>query len=470
MKKSLVSFCLATLLAGVAAGAEKRPNIILLLADDLGYGDPSCYGGHAIPTPHLDRLARLGTRYTHFYAASAVCTPARAGILTGRYPIRFGISKHFKDDGTHIAKSATMLSALLRKSGYATWHVGKWHLGGLRTEDLAAHAAGRPDAAPGPLQFGFEHSLATLEGNPRRQLAEEKRFYADSGKFLVRNGQRAPPEVGHWETVKINEAIALMNKKPADGRPFFMYLCFDAPHAPYEPAPEPHYTAARATGATGDQLYFRSMLAHLDAEVGRLVEYLRSSGRLENTLLLFTSDNGAAFEGEVGPFKGGKTDLHEGGLRVPFIAVWPGRVLADVVSLQRGHHVDLLPSICEAAGVALGNLPVDGSSLLPNLTRGVPIERGALFWQIDVYEKLQRHYPKPKPTTTVAVTQGPYKLLLDERHAPVELFQLEDDPRENRNLLGEAPEKARELLGIARRILDEPRANPAKPVDAPSPL
>ena len=470
MTKYHVVFCLASLLTSTAAGAEKRPNVILLVADDLGYGDPSCYGGHAMPTPHLDRLARLGTRYTHYYSASAVCTPSRAGILTGRYPIRFGIDKHFKDDGTHIAKSAVMVSTLLQKAGYATWQVGKWHLGGLRAEDLAARAAGRPDAAPGPRQFGFEHALATLEGHPRRQLAEEKRFYNDSGKFLVRNDRRAPAEAAHWETIKVNEAIALMENKPADGRPFFLYLCFDAPHAPYEPAPEPHYTAARATGATGDQLNFRSMLAHLDAEIGRLTDYLQRTGRLDDTLLLFTSDNGAAYEGEVGPFKGGKTDLHEGGLRVPFIAVWPGRVPAGAISRQRGHHVDLLPSICEAAGVALENRSVDGISLLPNLTRGMPLERGALFWQIDVYERLQRHYPKPKPTATVAVAQGPYKLLLNERHAPVELFQLENDPGEIRNLLNEHPEKVRELLGIAHRILGEPRDNPVKPIDPPRPL
>ena len=465
MVKLLVSLCLASLFTAAAAVAAQRPNVILLVADDMGYGDPSCYGGHAMPTPHLDGLARLGMRYTHFYAASAVCTPSRAGILTGRYPIRFGIDRHFKDDGTHLAKSAVMVSTLLQKAGYATWHVGKWHLGGLRTEDLAARSAGRPDAAPGPLQFGFEHTLATLEGHPRRHLAEEKRFYRDSGKFLVRNDRRAPAETAHWETIKVNEAIALMEKKPADGGPFFLYLCFDAPHAPYEPAPEPHYAAAQATGATGDQLNFRSMLAHLDSEIGRLTGYLQRTGRLDNTLLLVTSDNGAAYEGEVGPFKGGKTDLHEGGLRVPLFAVWPGRIQPEAISRQRGQHVDLLPSICEAAGVALGNLPLDGISLLPNLTRGVPIERGALFWQINVYERLQRHYPKPTPIATAAVMQGPYKLLLNERHAAVELFQLENDPGENRNLLDAQPEKARELAGIAHRILGEPRANPVKPTD-----
>ena len=470
MPNFFVSFALAVLLTGAAVAADKRPNVIVVVADDMGYGDPSCYGGHAMPTPHLDALARLGTRYTHFYAASAVCTPSRAGILTGRYPIRFGIGRHFKDDGTHLATSAVTVGTLLKKAGYATWHVGKWHLGGLRTEDLAAQAAGRPDAAPGPLQFGFEHTLATLEGHPRRQLAEEKRFYSDSGKFLVRNGRRATAEAAHWETIKINEAIMLMKNKPADGRPFFLYLCFDAPHAPYEPAPEPHFAAAKATGATGDQLNFRSMLAHLDSEIGRLTGYLRSTGQLDNTLLLVTSDNGAAYEGEVGPFKGGKTDLHEGGLRVPLIAVWPGRVQPGAISRQRGHHVDLLPSICEAAGVEFGSLSLDGISLLPNLTRGVPLEREALFWQIDVYERLQRHYPKPQPIATVAVTKGPYKLLLNERHVAVELFQLENDPGEHRNLLDTHPEKARELAGIAHRILSEPRANPVKPVDPPRPL
>src|SRR5439155_24678053 len=117
---------------------------------------------------------------------------------------------------------------LLGKAGYAAWHIGKWHLGGLRAEDVAARPASQADAAPGPMQFGFEHSLATLEGTPRVQLAQEKRLYRDSGKFLVRNDQRAPADPAHWETIKINEAIGLIEKKPADGRPFFLYLCFDA--------------------------------------------------------------------------------------------------------------------------------------------------------------------------------------------------------------------------------------------------
>jgi N-acetylgalactosamine-6-sulfatase len=279
---------------------------------------------------------------------------------------------------------------------------------------------------------------------------KERRLYRDGGKYLVGNDERLPERPEHWTNIKINEAITLIEKWNRSNEPFFLNLWFDVPHTPYEPAPEPHVSRYERMGASGDQLYFRSMVSNLDEQIGRLINTLRALELEENTLILFTSDNGAAWEGEVGPFKGGKTDLHEGGIRVPFFAVWPGKIPDGTVSLQRGHHIDLLPTICEAAGIEMDGLKKDGVSLLPNLRNGFSIERGTLFWQMDLYKSLQRHYPKPKPYSTTIAYQGVWKLLLDSIQ-PVELYHLENDPHEVMNLMDKNPDI---VDGLTKEVLE----------------
>ncbi len=430
---------------------QPAPNVILLLTDDMGYGDLSCYGGQAVYTPNIDQLARLGTRFTRFYSASAVCSPSRAAILTGQYPLRFNITRHFSDNEEHLPEGAITLPKLLKKAGYATAHIGKWHLGGLRELDYAKRNSGEK-ANPGPLQQGFDHYLCNIEGDPPRpMLISEKKLYREGGKYLVCNDQRAAPRPEHWTDIKIAEAISLLETWNVKKQRFFLNIWFDVPHTPYEPAPEPHLSKYEKMGATGDQLYFRSMVSNLDAQIGRLVEKLHELGLTKNTLILFTSDNGAAWEGEVGPFKGGKTDLHEGGIRVPFFAVWPGMITGGLVSFQRGHHIDILPTLCEAAGIDVTDLQLDGISLLPQLMGDAAVERGTLFWQMDLYRSLQRHYAKPEPFATGIAYRGPWKLLLDSIR-PVELFHLENDPHEVMNLIHEYPEIVNEfskdLLGF----------------------
>lgn len=431
-----------------------KPNIILLLADDLGYGDLTCYGGQAVYTPSIDNLAQSGIRFTRFYSASGVCTPSRASILTGKYPLRFDIRMHFKDDGGSLPAGIETLPKILQKAGYATAHIGKWHLGGLRTEDYEARIAGK-EADPGPLQHGFDHSLTSIEGHPRQRLMKERKLYREGGKYLIRNDQHAPEDFNHWTNIKVNEAIKLLEDWKEKGQPFFLNLWFDVPHTPYEPAPEPHLSKYEKMGATGDQLYFRSMVSNLDENIGRLILKLKELGLYDNTLILFTSDNGAAWEGEVGPFKGGKTDLHEGGIRVPFFAVWPGRIEENQVSFQIGHHIDLLPTVCEAVGASYQE-EIDGISLLPNLTENREIKRGVIYWQLNIYRELQRHYKKPEPYATNVTFRGPWKLLLDSI-TPVELFHLENDPHEVVNLLDEYPEIVKELTEETKHFMSQPR-------------
>ncbi|MDA0348082.1 MAG: sulfatase-like hydrolase/transferase [Verrucomicrobia bacterium] len=223
---------------------------------------------------------------------------------------------------------------------------------------------------------------------------------------------------------------------------FFLNLWWLVPHTPYEPAPEPHWSDTEAKGISDDQHRFRSMMQHMDAKVGQVLNKLDELGIAENTLVLFTSDSGAAWEGHIGSLKGGKTDLHEGGIRVPMLARWPDQIPSGQQSRVLGHSTDLLPTICEAAGIQIpGTQELDGLSLLPHM-KGAPAptneERGTVFWQMILYKQLQRHYPKPEPFATEVVKRGQWKLLaLDGK--PVELYDVIADPNELNDVMFEHP-------------------------------
>jgi N-acetylgalactosamine-6-sulfatase len=201
----------------------------------------------------------------------------------------------------------------------------------------------------------------------------------------------------------------------------------------------------------------------MDARIGDIVATLRELDLLDDTLILFTSDNGGAYEANIGDLKGGKTDLHDGGLRVPFIAHWPGRIPAGISSDAASSTIDLLPTICAAVGRELPTgLPIDGVSLLDLLTEGRPVQQRDLFWQLDLYRHLQRHYPKPEPYATEVMLSGPWKLLCLEGR-PVELFHIRDDPLEQRNLLEVYRDRAEAMAAKVRAWLAEPRQSWQRP-------
>ncbi|TWU32497.1 Arylsulfatase [Novipirellula artificiosorum] len=451
------------MLHGVAgfANADQKPNIILLLADDLGCGDLSCFGSPAVKTPNLDRLAKEGTQFTRFYAASAVCSPTRASVLTGRYPLRFGITKHFNDVDRWLPESATTVAELLKEAGYNTAHVGKWHLGGLHVDAQGRRLGNQP----GPRQHGLDFYQTQIEQQPvRGRMGQERTLFRQGGTVLLRNDQHVseddPYFSKHLTDANGDFAIELIEKLAADPKPFFINLWWLVPHKPYEPAPEPHWSGNQAEGISEDQHCFRSMVGHMDAKVGQILNKLDELGIADNTLILFTSDNGAAYEGFIGELKGGKTDLHDGGLRVPMVVRWPAAIPAGQTSDAFGHTNDLLPTFCEAAGVDLpGTLPIDGLSLLPHMKGARPPSaelRGTVFWQLDLYKKIQRHDPKPKPYATEVAKRGKWKLLaLDGK--PVELFDVESDPNEQRNVIGEHPELVTTLTAQLNEWLSAPR-------------
>lgn len=458
---SIVSVVFALVGQTSEVNAQDRPNIILLLADDLGYGDLSCFGSPAVKTPHLDRLAKEGMKFTRFYAASAVCSPTRASVLTGRYPLRFDITKHFNDRNRWLPKSATTVAELLKGAGYNTAHVGKWHLGGLHVNKEGR----RLNNQPGPRQHGFDFYQTQIEQQPiRGQMGKNQTLFRQGGTVLLRNdrrvGKKDPYYSKHLTDANGDFALEMIEKLAAKDKPFFLNVWWLVPHKPYEPAPEPHWSDAKATGISEDQRRFRSMVRHMDSKIGQILDKLEKLKIAKNTLVLFTSDNGAAFEGFIGDLKGGKTDLHDGGLRVPMLVRWPTVIKAGQTSNAFGHTNDLLPTFCEAASVKLPKtLPLDGQSLLPHMKGKRPPSdkaRGTVFWQLDLYKRIQRHYPKPKPYATEVARQGKWKLLA-LKGKPVELFDIESDPNEKRNVIDDHPDLVASLTAQLKEWLKAPR-------------
>jgi len=423
----------ATVRSSQNQARQARPNIVLILADDLGYGDLACYGSVKNLTPHIDQLARDGVRFTDVHSASAVCSPSRAAILTGRYPARFGISRAFRDTKEEFLPPGTItLPKLLKQVGYTTAHVGKWHLGGLHKSDIADRATN----PPGPLQQGFDHYLAmNEEPEPRGRLVRDRGIYHQGGQYLFRNDRVVAPSNEHLTEIEVAEAENLIETFHQRQQPFFLNVWFDNPHEPYEPAID-QYLKLYEGKATGDDLLYRSMVTHLDAGVGRIVAKLKHLGIAGKTLIVFTSDNGATGPGSSAPLRAGKGTLFEGGIRVPMIAVWPGRIKPGTISNEFSIHTDLLPTLSEAAGVKLPrDFHPDGQSLLGSLRTGRRIAaRDATFWWMDEYPNFQKRHGEQPPHATEAVRWGRWKLIARDGQ-PLALFYLENDLGERRNVL-----------------------------------
>ena len=281
---------------------------------------------------------------------------------------------------------------------------------------------------------------------------------------MVRNDHRADVVEEHWTDIKAREAMAMIDSSMDSGQPFYINLWFDVPHTPYEPAPEPHLEKYKKRGFTGNKLYYCSMVSHMDACIGQIIQHLEKLGIRDNTLIIFTSDNGPAFFGSTGYFKGGKADLHEGGIRVPFIAAWPGRIPSGVVSAGLvAAHVDLLPTFCDAAGISFDRSKLDGINILPWLTgEDTDLPQREIFWQLDLYTWYPQPGNKPQPYATVAMLQDGHKLLADSL-LPVELFDLRDDPSEMKNKLEERASFADSLSGKIREYLAAPRMSHKSP-------
>ena len=352
------------------AGAVDPPNVLLILCDDLGYGDLSCYGHPVIETPNLDRLAASGVRFTQFYAAAPVCSSSRAGLLTGRAPGRAGVYDWIPEGSpVHLRADELTLPKLLQDAGYATGHFGKWHLNGAFNDD----------AQPQPGDHGFDAWFAT-QNNAAPSHRDPVNF--------VRDGEPVGQLSGYSCNLVAAEALRWLDARDGD-EPFFMDVWFHEPHLPIASPPDliENY---RPHARTEDEAEYFANVANLDRAVGTLLDALDGRGLNENTVVVFTSDNGpedrhryaaaAKAFGSAGDLRGRKLWLYEGGVRVPGIIRWPG-VEPRTDDTPVG-AVDLLPTLAAAAGVAVPeDRPLDGVDLRELLTAGAPPVRATpLFW------------------------------------------------------------------------------------------
>jgi arylsulfatase A-like enzyme len=401
------SLLLLLALSGSTQAADPPPNLVVILADDLGYGDLGCFGHPTIRTPHLDRMAAEGMRLTSFYSGAPVCTPSRAALLTGRLPVRSGMASPkrrvlFPDSAGGLPAAEVTIAEALREQGYATACIGKWHLGHL------------PEHLPN--RHGFDTNFGLPYSNDMKPAP------------LLRDGEvvEEPAEQATLTRRYTDEALRFLRENQR--RPFFLYLAHTFPHVPLHASDE--FRGRSLRGLYGD------VVEELDHHVGRLLNGLRELGLERRTLVLFTSDNGPWLVqrergGSAGLLREGKGSTWEGGVRVPAIAWWPGKVRAGSTSTAITSALDVFPTALELAGLPLPHdRALDGFSLLPVLLERGPAPRNHLFYYRD--------------SSLFAVREGPWKAHFFTQagygekgptwHDPPLLFHLEHDPSEAHNV------------------------------------
>ncbi len=402
-------------LAFAKAKVSKLPNIIVILTDDQGYGDLSSYGAKDLKTPHMDKLVSAGMRFDRFYANCPVCSPTRAALLTGRYPDMVGvpgvIRTHARSNWGHLSGKAILLPAPLKQRGYHTAIVGKWHLG------LAS-----PNR---PVDRGFDHFHGFL-GDMMDDYYKHRRH----GNNYMRLGNKEIDPKGHATDLFTTWAVDYIQARAKSPQPFFLYLAYNAPHTPIQPPGEwLKRVKDREKDISQKRAKIVAFIEHLDDGIGKVMAALAGSGLTDNTLVIFTSDNGGQTNAGArnGPLNGGKQSMYEGGIRVPMCAVWPGKIKPGMRSDRIALTMDLFPTVCEAAGAALKH-EIEGRSILPTLLgKAQPVEDRFLFW-------VRREGGRYKGGIYYAARRGDWKLLQNAPSEPFKLFNLKDDPREQRPL------------------------------------
>jgi N-acetylgalactosamine-6-sulfatase len=436
----------------LAAGAADapRPNIVFILADDLGWGDLGCYGHPQTKTPHLDQMAREGTLFTQFYVCGSVCSPSRCAFFTGQYPSRHKIHGHYATVEQNAARGMSQFldpavpntAALLKKAGYATAHVGKWHLG--------SNSGGPP-----PDKYGFDFVGSTERGGAAGP-ADDPHYRAKSTELFV------------------NETLEFL--KSHREQPCYVQLWTLVPHATLNPTAE--QLAAYANLHPGGPAFphrsaaeiFSASVSDLDKQIGRLLAGLAELGIADKTLVLFSSDNGPedihirnaghSGVGSAGPFRGRKRSLYEGGVRVPFIVRWPGHVPAgriDDTSVVAG--CDFLPTLCKLAGAEIpASHALDGEDVGDILLGKSRSRTNPLMWnwRFRIAGEVFHHSP------TLAIRDGDFKLLLNPDKSRVELYDISKDPTQLANISEKHPDVVDRL---SERVLAWHRTLPEGPSD-----
>jgi arylsulfatase A len=421
-----------------AATPPQRPNIMFILADDLGYGDLACFGAKDVHTPHLDALARGGVRFTNAYANGPECTPSRTAIHTGRYPQRAGgmecpigtgnVGRY--DEAVRLREQndlglpprMAVLAPALKSAGYATVLLGKWHMG--------------YEAKFNPLDQGFDRFVGTLGGNVDYYRHDE---LSPLPVFLE---DRAPLQrEGYLTDLLRDEALDYIRRQRAGGTPFFMFLSFTAPHFPFQPPHrpgDPRPTAAQWMKGTRDN--YALMIEHMDSAIGAVVHALRERDLEKDTLIVFASDNGAMPPGSNAPWRDFKETLFEGGIRSPVIAHWPARLRGNRVDDRVWTLMDLTASFVQLGGARVPEGRVlDGHPVLVDVIEERETPARDLFWRARRGERTWR-----------AVRSGALKLVSREDAGQREewLFDLQADPGEKNDLLTRRSDDASRLRAL----------------------
>jgi arylsulfatase A len=379
----------------VQGAADTRPNLVIVLCDDLGNGDLGCYGNKVVSTPHLDQFAVTGTKFTRCYSAAPNCSPSRTGLMTGRTPYRAGIHNWIPlDSPMHVRRHEIMLSRILKDAGYQTCHFGKWHMNGNLTNKNQ----------PQPGDHGFDWSF----GTQNNALPCHK----DPTNF-VRNGKAIGNQQGFAADIVTDEAIRWINEERDDEKPFFMFVAY---HEPHEPIASDHkYTKlykkigkpSRYDPSVSSFQAHHGNLTQMDSAFGRLIHHLDETHLRDNTVVFFTSDNGPAItgahpHGSTGGLRDKKGSVYEGGIRVPGILHWPAKLTHAQIIDTPISGVDVLPTFCEIAGANVPDaVKLDGTSIVPAL-QGIPLNRiNPLYWQ----------FHGARGEDQVAIIDGDWKLV-----------------------------------------------------------
>jgi arylsulfatase A-like enzyme len=453
MKRILPLLASLGILCGQCLGADRRPNILFIVADDLGYGEAGCYGGKDIPTPNIDALAAGGARFTNGYVTAPICAPSRAALMTARYQTRFGfefnpIGAKNTVPGIGLPVAEKTIADRLGRVGYATALVGKWHLGG--TAEFHPMRRGFDEFfgflheghfyVPPPWQgvtTWLRHTALPDGGQGRWTSPDEHIVWSthmgyrepdyDADNPLLRESQPVT-EPGNLTDAFAREARDFIGRHRT--QPFFLYLAFNAVHSPMQGADA--YMKRFAHISDIHRRIFAAMLANLDDGIGRVLAQLRDCGLEENTFIIFLSDNGGPTEeltSSNAPLRGGKGELWEGGIRIPYIVSWKGRVPAGRVVDAPVTSMDMSATALELAGASVDAAKLDGASLLPLLTGKTTSLHETLFWRLGKKNAL-RH--------------GDWKLIRQGGGA-WKLFDLAHDVAETTDLAPAEPDRVREL-------------------------
>ncbi|MCU0228733.1 MAG: sulfatase-like hydrolase/transferase [Bryobacterales bacterium] len=416
----------AAVAPAIVRGQTRRPNLIFMLSDDMGYADLGCYGARDIRTPHLDGMAAHGVRFSDCYSNGAVCTPTRVAFLTGRYQQRFGKALEWalvpaNNDVTGLHPRHSVLPSLLKPLGYRAALVGKWHVGSLPPYR--------------PKQHGFDESFGIFRGNADMYSHQ----YRDDSNDLFLDDQPARRE-GYLTELLAERAVDFIQRQGND--PFFLYLPFNAVHWPFQEPDRPDQQRNAQTWTDGDRQIYRRMTESMDAAVGAVLDALRRKGLDDNTLAVFTNDNGGERLSDNRPFFHSKATLYEGGIRVPAIARWPGQIPAGSHTEQVAATFDFTATFLAAAGASIptDERRPDGINLLPTLRGEAPPAERTLCWRIENSNRRQ-----------AAVRKGNWKWIREPAGNHEMLIDLSRDPGERENLSYQHPDKLAELRAIYER-------------------